>query len=249
MPPLIVANWKMELSDTDAIDTARRLAETIPSGVEVVICPSFTVLASIAEAIRGSAVALGAQDCAVEDRGALTGEVSPSDLAHLGCRYVIVGHSERRQQLNESNAVIARKLRAALHVGLQPILCVGETMDERAAGKRDAVLERQLGSALEKVELSGSQGFCVAYEPAWAIGSGEPATPADVAVVQERIQSIAQQRLGDDGVARIRFIYGGSVGPDNITAFLARPEIAGVLVGTASQTAARLRAIVAAVRC
>ncbi|MDP3770878.1 MAG: triose-phosphate isomerase, partial [bacterium] len=144
MPPLIVANWKMQLSDADALAIAGEIAGSPIADVELVLCPSFTVLSRVAEAVRGSAIALGAQDGALDVRGAITGEVSPEDLRVLGCRYVLVGHSERRQRLGETDSMIGQKLRATIAAGLCPVLCVGESFEERAEGKREAVLTRQL---------------------------------------------------------------------------------------------------------
>ncbi|MBI4449957.1 triosephosphate isomerase, partial [Candidatus Uhrbacteria bacterium] len=140
MKPLLVANWKMQLRDADAIAIASEVAGSPIANVELVLCPSFTVLSRVAEAVRGSAIALGAQDGALDARGALTGEVSPEDLRTLGCQYALVGHSERRQRLGETDAMIGKKFRATIAAGLCPILCVGESFEERAEGKREAVL-------------------------------------------------------------------------------------------------------------
>jgi len=233
----------MQLSDADAVATAQRLAATAPPDVEVVVCPPFTSLVRIADALRGSSVMLGAQDCAWLERGALTGEVSPADLAALGCRYVIVGHSERRQLLGEQDAVIGKKVRAAIVEGLRPILCVGETFEERRAGKREAVLTAQT-AVLHGLDLVGTQRLCVAYEPVWAIGTGHAATPEDVAQAHAFIAEQVREHLRA-AAKRVRILYGGSVGPENIAAFLAVPRVDGVLVGTAGQTAARLRNLIA----
>ena len=239
----------MQLEDADALDTARRLVETLPAGAEVILCPSFTALPGIAAIVRGSAVHLGAQDCAGQERGALTGEVSPEDLVHIGCRFVIVGHSERRQHLGETDAMIAEKIRAAVAAGLRPILCVGETFDERQRGQREAVVRRQLAGALTGVDLAGVPDLVLAYEPVWAIGTGHPATPDDaakahalIAAVVHDLRSVAETEIPT------RLLYGGSVDVSNVATFLATPGIDGVLVGTASQTAARFRAIVYAAR-
>lgn len=248
MTPIIVANWKMQLTDDDAIDVARRLAETVRHGeLTVVLCPPFTALRAVAEGIRGSALALGAQDCAFAERGALTGEVSPADLVHLGCRYVILGHSERRHELGETDAMVARKVRAALGVGLTPILCVGETAVDRDAGRRDAVVRTQVRAALDGVALVGTQELYVAYEPVWAIGTGRAASPADAAAVHALIHDALADALGASGTAHVRILYGGSVDPANVKEFLAQPHTDGVLVGTAGQTAARLRNLIAAI--
>jgi len=246
MNPLIVANWKMQLSDVDAVATAQQLA---PAGwaadVEVVLCPTFTSLACIAEILRGSSVTLGAQDCAWQERGALTGDVSPVDLVSIGCRYVIIGHSERRQHLGESDTIVGKKLHAAIRAGLCPILCVGERFEERAEGKREAVLMREL-EVLRGLSLVGSQRLCVAYEPMWAIGTGHAAVPSDAAQAHAFICDTVREIAGGAVADRLRVLYGGSVSPTNIAAFLAERLVHGVLVGTASQTAEGLRSIVTA---
>ena len=245
MLPLIVANWKMQLSDADAVTVAGEVAGSPIADAELVLCPSFTALSRVAEAVRGSAIALGAQDCAADTRGALTGEVSSEDLRALGCRYVLVGHSERRQRLGETDAMIGKKLRATTAAGLCPILCVGESFEERTEGKREAILTRQL-DVLRGLSLVGTQQLCVAYEPVWAIGTGHAAAPSDAAQAHAFIVDTVREVAGAAVADRVRVLYGGSVSPENVAAFLAEQHVAGVLVGTASQSAARLRAIVAA---
>lgn len=235
----------MQVSDADAIAVAQQLATSRASEVEVVLCPSFTSLARIADVLRNAAVVLGAQDCAWQERGALTGEVSPVELARLGCRYVIVGHSERRQQVGETDAMTGRKLRAAIDAGLCPILCVGESFDERAQGKREAVLMRQL-DVLRGLALVGTQQLCVAYEPVWAIGTGHAAASGDAAQAHAFIVDTTRELAGTIVADRLRVLYGGSVNAENIASFLAEQHVHGVLVGTASQTAERLRSLVGA---
>lgn len=237
----------MQLSDADAIAVAQRLTALRASDTEIVVCPSFTSIARIAEVLRDAPVILGAQDCAWQERGALTGEVSPAELARLGCRYVIVGHSERRQQIGETDAMIGRKLRAAIAAGLCPILCVGESFDERAQGKREAVLMRQL-DVLRGLVLVGTQQLCVAYEPVWAIGTGHAAAAEDAAQAHAFVVDTTRDLAGAMVADRLRVLYGGSVSVGNIASFLAEPHVHGVLVGTASQTAERLRSIVDAAR-
>ncbi len=240
----------MQLDDAESIETARVLATTIPGGVHVVLCPPFTALHEVASALTDGrdGIALGAQDCSWEERGALTGEVSPADLRALGCTYVIVGHSERRQELGETSAMAARKVRAALRAGLVPICCIGETFDERQAGKQTAVLTEQLTAVLEGLDLSGSQSIVLAYEPVWAIGTGHAATPSDIAEAVSCMMATCTATLDAESVQRVRIVYGGSVDPTNVRALLAVPHISGFLVGTASQTAARFRNLIAAAR-
>ncbi len=232
----------MQLRDEEARTTAEQLvAVGIPDGVDVVLCPSFTALPAVAAVVRGSAFVLGAQDCASEERAALTGEVSAADLLALGCAHVIVGHSERRRRLGETDDMVTEKLHLALRVGLHPILCVGETLEERTAGQLHAVLDRQLRSALSDLALLGTQRLSIAYEPVWAIGTGHAATPEDATQAHRYILEVARELLGESGLQRVRVLYGGSVSPENIATFLASPDVHGVLVGTASQSAEGLQ--------
>lgn len=242
MKPLIVANWKMQLSDEDALGTARELAQTLHADGDVILCPSFTALVGVAAAITKSPLLLGAQDCAWQERGSFTGGVSPADLRSIGCRYVVLGHSERRQHFGETDAMIGAKVRAALGAGLQPMLCVGETLEERTLRQREAVLTRQL-DILRGLEVVGTARLCIAYEPVWAIGTGHAATPEDVAQAHAFIADAVREHIGA-ATEHTRILYGGSVDPTNIAAFLAVPRVDGVLVGTASQTAARLRNLI-----
>lgn len=246
MVPLVIANWKMQFDDATAVDTARRLVDTLSEGPEVVLCPSFTALARVADALRGSSVLLGAQDCATTKRGAFTGEVSPDDLIALGCRYVILGHSERRQYCGETDTTIAQKVCAALSSGLRPILCVGETADERRMGQREAVIDRQLRGALRGLSLIGSQQLAIAYEPVWAIGTKHAAKPEDAAQAHAFIIETVRGCVGTSSAQQLRILYGGSVDPKNVRSFLDQPHVHGVLAGTAGQTPARLRTLVAA---
>lgn len=244
MKPLLVANWKIQLSDAVARATAEQLvAGGAPAGIDAVLCPSFTALPAVAAVVRGSAFALGAQDCAREERGAFTGEVSAADLAELECQYVIVGHSERRRHSGETDAMAAAKLRVALRVGLIPILCIGETLEERTSGQLHVVLSEQLRGTLGNLTLVGTQRCCIAYEPVWAVGTGQAAKPEDTAQALGYILELIRERFGEEG---IRVLYGGSVSSENIASFLAQPNIHGVLVGAASQSAEGLRRLIAA---
>lgn len=237
----------MQVSDSAARTMAEQLvAAGDLDGIDVVLCPSFTALPGLVSVVQGSAFALGAQDCASKERGALTGEVSAADLVAIGCQYVIVGHSERRKHLGEADAMIAEKLRVALRAGLAPILCVGETFEERTAGQLHAVLNAQVRSALSGLTLVGTQRLCIAYEPVWAIGTGQAATPDDAVQAHGFILELVRELLGEGGSQRVRVLYGGSVSPENIASFLALPNVHGVLVGSASQSAEGLRRLVAA---
>jgi triosephosphate isomerase len=211
--------------------------------VERVVCPPFVSLVAIAERLRGTGVRLGAQNAYFEAKGAFTGEVSPPMLRDV-VDYVIVGHSERRHILGETEEVVARKVRAVLAHDLVPILCVGETLDERDGGQTEAVLRRQVRSALEG--LDGADGLVIAYEPVWAIGTGRAATAADAnggnAVVRDELGNV----LGRDVAAATRIQYGGSVTPDNAAELMGQPEVDGALVGGASLKAESFAAIVRA---
>jgi triosephosphate isomerase (TIM) len=246
--PFIAGNWKMYTTAA----TARALAIAVAEGVEknervrVAVCPPFPYLQTVGTAIAGSRVALGAQDVYPKSEGAFTGEVSPTMLRDVGCRYVIVGHSERRHVLGESNELIHRKLVAALAAELTPILCVGETLAEREAGHTESVLDEQLSSALADVAAPPADRFVVAYEPVWAIGTGRNATPEQA----EQAHRFLRRRLADiwseNAASEIPIQYGGSVKPENAASLLAQPDVDGALVGGASLAAEQFLAIVAA---
>ncbi len=232
MKPLVVANWKMHktLKETEAY--LRRLLELVPPDppVELAVCPPFTALARAGELLAGSPIALGAQNGHPEREGAFTGEVSMYQLADLGVRYVICGHSERRKIFGETDEFVAKKVRAAWNYGLVPILCVGETLEERRAGKAWEVVEKQLSLALGD-GLFGP--LVIAYEPVWAIGTGVPAHPKDAQEMAQKIKTWLYGRFGKSG-EEVRIQYGGSVKPENAHEFLKLPGIQGALVGGAS---------------
>lgn len=240
--PLFAGNWKMHTLPAEAARLAAAVREglegpagPVPAGAaEVVLCPPFTSLATAAEALAGSGIALGAQDVAWGDFGAFTGEVSAPMLRALGCRYVIVGHSERRRLLGEDDALVQRKLLAALAGGLVPILCVGEDAAQRQEGRTAAVVLGQAAYALAGLEPEEAARVVIAYEPVWAIGSGQPATPADAQAVAAAIRRLVERLHGPATAAAVRILYGGSVKPDNIGGFMAQPDIDGALVGGAS---------------
>lgn len=235
MKPWLGANWKMHKTVREAREYVARwnsLVEESPLGeeAEAVLFPPFTVLAAVGEALVGAS--LGAQNVYPEDGGAFTGEISPPMLAELGVRYVLVGHSERRHILGEEDAFLRRKFDALVARGFVPVLCVGETAEERRTGRTDEVLLRQLDGVLgEREAFPGT--FVVAYEPVWAIGTGIPATPEDAAQAVARIRAYLRERFGApaDGVP---IVYGGSVDPDNVGGFV-RPGVSdGALVGSKS---------------
>jgi triosephosphate isomerase len=227
--PLIAGNWKMNttLGEAIALVKAMRPGLEVIEGVEKVICPPFVSLAALKELLKGSAIKLGAQNMYFEEKGAYTGEISPLMLEEL-CEFVILGHSERRHYFKETGGIIEKKLNAALKVGLKPILCIGETLEENEAGKTEAVLKKQLSSARIY------SGLVLAYEPVWAIGTGRAASgkQANDTIGFIRRQ-VSEQHSGE--IARgVRILYGGSVNSANIAEFINQPEIDGALVGGAS---------------
>jgi len=238
---LIAGNWKMNLLRAEASALARGVAAALDGGkglaADVAVCPSFTALAAVGEALAGTAIALGAQDCHEKPSGAFTGSVAAPMLKDLGCRYVILGHSERRHGLGESDALVNAKIGAAWAAGLIPILCLGETAAERDAGRTLEVVRRQLAGSLP----NGSNAVVIAYEPVWAIGTGRVPTGADIETVHRALRA-ELGRARSDGAA-IPILYGGSAKPDNAKAILAVPEVGGLLVGGASLDAKGFAAI------
>jgi triosephosphate isomerase len=243
--PIVAGNWKMNTRVAEGLALVDELLPAIRSieGVERVVCPPFPSLVAVGERLRGSGVLLGAQNAYFEAKGAFTGEVSPQMLRGV-VDYVIVGHSERRHILGETDEVVARKVRAVAEHGLRPILCVGETLEQRDGGETETVLRRQVRSALEG--LDHVEGLVVAYEPVWAIGTGRAATAADAnggnGVIRQELRSM----LGDEVARTTRVQYGGSVTPDNAAELLGQPEVDGALVGGASLKAESFAAIVRA---
>jgi triosephosphate isomerase len=239
--PLVAANWKMHLLAGEARTFCAALRDGLPAaGVEVALFPSFPLLPAVAEALAGSEVGLGGQDLHSEASGAHTGDVSGAQLADAGCGWVIVGHSERRRDHGEGDELVAAKLRAAARAGLRPILCLGETAEERRGGSTFAVLSRQLRAALPHL----GEGV-VAYEPVWAIGTGDTATPQQAQEAHAFLRREAAGRLGP-AAARLRLLYGGSVKPDNAGELAAQPDVDGFLVGGASLDAGKFLAIIRA---
>jgi triosephosphate isomerase len=228
--PLIAANWKMNLLQADAAVWCRSLRNDLEKGGGggVVVFPSFPLLPTVARELQGSDLAVGGQDIHPNDKGAHTGDVSGPQLADAGCTWVLCGHSERRRDHGESDELVGRKAEAAGRHGLTPMICIGETRDERKAGQTFEVLERQLRAAL----ASAPQGYALAYEPVWAIGTGETATPETA----QEAHAFLRRLLGELGqpADRIAVLYGGSVTPDNAAGLIAQTDIDGFLVGGAS---------------
>jgi len=239
---LIAGNWKMNGLTADGLTLARDLAGRAaaePPVAELVVCPPATLLMSVAEALAGSIIALGGQDCHNELAGAHTGDIAAPMLRDVGCSYVILGHSERRAEHHESDALVRAKTIVARKAGLAVILCIGETAEQRDAGQTLAVVARQLDGSLPRG--LGAAELVIAYEPVWAIGTGRTPTPADVAEVHAHIRAELQRRVRDP--AAVRILYGGSVKPANARALLAAGDVDGALVGGASLVAADFWAI------
>jgi triosephosphate isomerase len=237
--PLVVGNWKMHgtLAETRALTTALRDGLKRPGRVEVVVCPPFTALSTAAEVLAGGPILLGAQNCHHEPSGAHTGEIAPPMLVEIGCRFVLCGHSERRREMGETDEQIKLKVGAALRHNLTPILCVGETAEERRQGLTFTTVEGQLRAGLAGVD-GAMLGRCVlAYEPVWAIGTGVNATPAQAAEVHGYLRGLLSELGSKETAQGIRILYGGSVKADNADTLLVEQDIDGALVGGASLTA------------
>lgn len=235
--PLVVANWKMHGGQARCALLARQIIRSLrrePADAEVVLAPPLTSLEAVHRALRGSKVKLAAQNCHWEVQGAFTGEVSPVMVRELGCDYVIVGHSERRQIFHESDEMIARKLAPIVTQGMRAILCVGETLDQRHTGKTSAVIRHQLRIALKGLTKADIANIEIAYEPVWAIGTGQNATPKQINLVHSRIRVCLMQWFGPTAGKRLRILYGGSVKPENVNSLVVEEEINGLLVGGAS---------------
>ena len=245
--PFVAGNWKMNpTSVADAGTLASELVDAIGGidGVTRVACPPFVALSAVAGALAGSGIGVGAQNTHPEAKGAFTGEVPLGMLAGL-CTYVIAGHSERRQLFGETDAFINAKVQAVLAAGLMPILCVGETMDERDSGRAKAVVRRQVSTGLAGVEAEQAGSIVVAYEPVWAIGTGRAATPEMAQEMCAVVRSEVGDALDADG-GIVPVLYGGSVNPGNVDSLASQPDIDGALVGGASLVAADFAAIVRA---
>ena len=245
---LVAGNWKMYTTRQSAADLAAGVSKGLPAATKakVAVCPPFPWLTTVADALKGSPVALGAQNCHPEKEGAFTGEVSPAMLLDAGCKYVIVGHSERRHVLGESDHFINDKVHAALEAGLNVILCVGETLPERERGLMERVFQRQLFAATSGLTDEQFSHLVIAYEPVWAIGTGKVATPDQAQQAHHYLRSKLAGRFGDKIAGSTPILYGGSVKPDNAAGLMALPDVDGALVGGASLKADQFLAIVAA---
>jgi triosephosphate isomerase len=234
--PLIAGNWKMFKTVQDAVLFTKELRNVVKdvAGVEIVVAPPFTAVHAVAEAARNSNIGVAAQNLYWEREGAFTGEVSAAMIAEAGAEYVIVGHSERRRLFGETDAIVNRKTMAAIGAGLTPIVCVGETLDERERNETLTILDRQLKGGLDAASAEQVGELVIAYEPVWAIGTGRNATAAQAGEVHAHIRTRLRQWFGADAAEHCHVIYGGSVKPDNIRDLIAEADVDGALVGGAS---------------
>lgn len=248
--PVIAANWKMNKTQAAARQFIAEFLHRVAGlrGVEMIICPPFTALAAVSEGLKGSDVGLGAQNMSEKDPGAFTGEVAGEMVVEAGCRYVILGHSERRHIYGEGDQLVGAKVRTAVRHGLIPILCIGETLEEREAGQTDAVNRRQLLAGLEGLTAAQVAGAIIAYEPVWAIGTGRNCDPGEAQRTIAAVRAMVAEAFGADAAAQVRIQYGGSVKPGNIGSYMAQPDIDGALVGGASLDPASFAEICAAAR-
>jgi len=246
--PIVAGNWKMNKTASEAASLVGALRSLVADvkDVEIVVCPPFTSLAAVAPALEKTNIKLGAQNMHWEESGAYTGELSAQMLLTSGCRFVILGHCERRQYFRETDAEISRKVKAALVAGLTPIMCVGETLEQREAGKTEAVVKEQTTGGLAGLSLEQIEKVVLAYEPVWAIGTGRTATPAQAqevhAFIRKLLAGIATKKVAD----AVRIQYGGSVKPDGAKELFGQPDIDGGLIGGASLKADSFAAIVRA---
>jgi triosephosphate isomerase len=233
----IAGNWKMNTTLPEAVELARAVVAKVGAGitdVDVAVCPPYISLAAVADALKGSNVKLGAQDVHWEAKGAFTGKVSCAMLKSVGCTYVIIGHSEQRTYFNETNQTVNKKVKAALAAGLLPIVCVGETLDERKSGKLFNVVEGHVRGGFEGVSKEDAKKCTIAYEPVWAIGTGEVATPAQANEMHIFIRTLLAKLYDEPTAHAMRIQYGGSMKPDNAKELLALSDVDGGLIGGAS---------------
>jgi triosephosphate isomerase len=233
---LIAGNWKMNTDRAGAIKLARGVVGRagMHTAVDFLICPPFVHLFPVSEVVKGTPVALGAQNMYHEKEGAFTGETSAAMLLDVGCAFVILGHSERRHILGETDEDVNRKTRAAISAGLTPIVCVGEKLEERESGETAAVIRRQFEGSLADVSADQIKRTVIAYEPVWAIGTGKVATPDQAEEVHAELRNLLKKRYNDGSAEAVRILYGGSVKPSNAAELLSQPNIDGALVGGAS---------------
>mgnify|MGYP000504075273 CR=1 FL=1 len=243
--PIVAANWKMHKTAAEATEFCDELLPRVEDlESEIVICPPFLALPAVVEATKGGPIQVAAQNMHHEDSGAFTGEVSASMLIDAGAMWVVLGHSERRHLFGETDEALSRKVPAALAAGLTPILCVGETEDERERDETDRILRRQIDAGLSRVERGRLTDVVIAYEPIWAIGTGRTASLEDIAAMHAAIRRLLEETYGAETASQVRILYGGSVKPDNARDILALDNVDGALVGGASLSAESFLGIV-----
>jgi triosephosphate isomerase len=244
--PVIAGNWKMYKTIAEAVSFIEKLRPLVADAThrEIVVAPPFTAIAAVARAAKGSNIAVAAQDMHWDKEGAHTADISAAMLLDAGATYVILGHSERRQDHGETDASVNKKLKAALGAGLKPIVCVGETLAEREGAKTEEVLARQFSGGVAGLTPSDFSRIIVAYEPVWAIGTGRTATPEMAEEAHKFLRGQARQQFGEDVAVGLRILYGGSVKPDNVAGLMAQENIDGALVGGASLKADSFSALV-----
>jgi len=233
---LIAGNWKMNNSCAESVELVSQLKDILSASkeIDIVVAPPFTALGAVAAVLKGSPIGLSAQNVFWEESGAFTGEISTAMLKDVGCRYVIIGHSERRQYFSETDETVNKRLKAALKASLIPIVCIGETLAEREAEKTLAVIEQQLKGGLKGLSLEEMETVIIAYEPVWAIGTGKTATPDQAQEVHRFIRDIIARIFSKEIADDTRILYGGSVKPDNVDQLMVQLDIDGALVGGAS---------------
>ena len=234
--PLIAGNWKMYKTCSEAVEAAGQLVKLVAmtSDIDVMIAPQFTALAPVSDVVRGSRVSLGAQNLFWETEGAYTGEISPVMLVSVGCEYVIIGHSERRQYFDETDETVNKKIKAAIKNDLIPVLCVGESEKERESKETFSVLDKQVKKGIEGFSSDDLETLVIAYEPVWAIGTGKTATTDQAQEAHQFLRSVLEKSFGNMLAKSIRILYGGSVKSNNIAELMAMSDIDGALVGGAS---------------
>lgn len=230
---LIVANWKMNTTIGEARSLAADIVKNVPPDAQIVLCPPAVNLGAVAEITKGSNIQIGAQNCYFESKGAFTGEISPEMLVSVGCKYVIIGHSERRHIFKETNTMVQKKAGAAVRAGLIPIICIGETLAERESQKTLKIISKQLRAATDLLLEDGITNIVIAYEPVWAIGTGLSATPEQAEEIHSFIRDTMVMDFGDS-TRQIQLLYGGSVNASNAKPLIGQPNINGFLVGGAS---------------
>ena len=244
--PLIAGNWKMYKTNAEAVDTAGRLVELVAdtSDVDIMIAPILTAIDPVSRVVKGSRVGLGAQNLYWEKEGAYTGEISADMLVSAGCRYVIIGHSERRQYFGETDETVNQKISATIAANLIPVFCIGETEAERESGNTFSVLDKQVKDGLKEKVVEDLGSLVIAYEPVWAIGTGKTATSDQAQETHKYIRSLVDSVIGTALADSVRILYGGSVKPANVAELMAMPDIDGALVGGASLDAESFSRIV-----